>query len=113
MCIYLYTVPLVCECQGFTALLFLPVTVSFDPLFYTVTEGVDGVVNLMLVRSGGLTRTIVVSVYLAPGGARGMTHHCLMQYCIFNTIIEQIKFSLTIYTNYVKCDFVATFVWLY
>ena len=93
MCIYLYTVPLVCECQGFTALLFLPVTVSFDPIFYTVTEGVDGVVNLMLVRSGGLTRTVVVSVNLASGTAKGMTHHCLMQYCIFNTMFDSFAFS--------------------
>ena len=53
-----------------------PVTVSFDPTTYTVTEGVDGVANLMLVRSGGLTRTVVVTVTTAAGTATGMTHHC-------------------------------------
>ena len=46
-----------------------PVIVSFDPTTYTVTEGVDGVANLMLVRSGNLT---------APGTAKGMTHHSLL-----------------------------------
>ena len=53
-----------------------PVIVSFDPTTYTVTEGVDGVANLMLVRSGGLTRTVVVTVTTVAGTATGMTHHC-------------------------------------
>ena len=53
-----------------------PVSVSFDPTTYTVTEGVDGVANLMLVRSGGLTRTVVVTVTTAAGTAMSMTHHC-------------------------------------
>ena len=53
-----------------------PVIVSFDPTTYTVTEGVDGVANLMLVRSGGLTRTVVVTATTAAGTAMGMTHHC-------------------------------------
>ena len=52
------------------------VTVSFNPTTYTVTEGVDSVANLMLVRSGGLTRTVVVTVTTAAGTAMGMTHHC-------------------------------------
>ena len=47
------------------------VTVSFDPTTYTVTEGVDDVANLMLVRSGGLTRTVVVTVTTAAGTAMG------------------------------------------
>ena len=51
---------------------------SFDPTTYTVTEGVDGVANLMLVRSGGLTRTVVVTINIATGTAMGMTHHCLL-----------------------------------
>ena len=56
------------------ALYFLSVTVSFDPTTYTVAEG-DGVANLMLVRSGGLTRTVVVTVTTAAGTAMGMTHY--------------------------------------
>ena len=85
------------------------VTVSFDPTTYTVTEGVDGVANLMLVRSGDLTRTVVVTVTTAAGTATGMTHHCLLQYCnIYSTMIE--KFSITMYMNSL---FVAAFVWLY
>ena len=52
------------------------VTVSFDPTTYTVTEGVDGVANLMLVRSGGLTRTVEVTVTTVADTATGMTHHC-------------------------------------
>ena len=47
------------------------VTVSFDPTTYTVTEGVDDVANLMLVRSGGLTRTVVVTVTLGSASAMG------------------------------------------
>ena len=57
-----------------------PVIVSFDPTTYTVTEGVDGVANLILVRSGYLTRTVVVTVTNAAGTAMGMTHHCLLQH---------------------------------
>ena len=58
------------------------VTVSFDPTTYTVTEGVDNVANLRLVRSGGLTGAIVVTVTTASGTAMGMTCHCLQQYCV-------------------------------
>ena len=62
----------------------LSATVFFNPTTYTVTEG-DGVVaDLMLVRSGGLARTVVVSVSIASGTAMGMTHHCLLQYCVCN-----------------------------
>ena len=62
-------------------MLFVSVTVSFDPTTYTVTEGVDNVANLMLVRSGDLTKTVVVSVTTAAGTAMGMTHHCLLSHC--------------------------------
>ena len=72
----------------------------------------DGVVNLMLVRSGGLTRTVVVTVTTASGTAMGMTHHCLLQYCIYNTMIE-LENQVQSNHNNVKCVFVATFVWLY
>ena len=48
-------------------LYFLSVTVSFDPITYTVTEGKDDVVNISLVRSGDLTRTIVVTVTTVAG----------------------------------------------
>ena len=59
-----------------------PVTVSFDPTTYTVTEGVDNVANLMLVRSGSLNKTVVVTVSTASGTAMGITHHCLLQNCV-------------------------------
>ena len=61
-------------CKFQHALHFFSVTVSFDPTTYTVTEG-DGFANLMLVRSGGLTRTVVVTVTTAAGTATGMTHY--------------------------------------
>ena len=51
----------------------LPVSVSFDPTAYTVTEGVDATSELMLVRSGDLNREVVVSVSTMPGTAIGMT----------------------------------------
>ena len=70
------------------ALYFLSVIVSFDPTTYTVTEGVDGVANLMLVRSGGLTRTVVVTVTTVAGTATGMTHHCLLPHCIRHALLE-------------------------
>ena len=54
------------------ALYFLSVTVSFDPTTYTVTEGEDVVANLKLVRSGDLTRTVVVTVTATTGTAMGM-----------------------------------------
>ena len=88
------TVPLVCGC---TLVVFFSVTVCFDPITYTVTEGVDDVANLRLVRSGGLSRTVVVTVNLASGSAMGMTCHCLLQYCVH-------KFSITMYM-YMKSVF--------
>ena len=53
--------------------IFLLVIVSFDPTSYTVTEGIDGTVELMLVRSGNLNREVVVSVTTTPATAIGMT----------------------------------------
>ena len=50
----------------------LPVSVSFDPTAYTVTEGVDATAELMLVRSGD-NREVVVSVSTMSGTAIGMT----------------------------------------
>ena len=47
------------------------VTVSFDPTTYTVTEGVDVVANLRLIRHRVLTET-VVTVTITAGTARGM-----------------------------------------
>ena len=51
--------------------------VSFDPTTYTVTEGVDDVANLTLVKSRIITETVVVTVTTAVGTAMGMTHHCI------------------------------------
>ena len=48
---------------------------SFDPTTYTVTEGEGVIANLMLVRSGDLTRTVVVNVTTAAETAMGMTNH--------------------------------------
>ena len=53
--------------------IFLLVIVSFDPISYTVTEGIDGTAELMLVRSGNLNREVVVSVTTTSGTAIGMT----------------------------------------
>ena len=38
----------------------------------------DGVANLMLVRSGDLTRAVVVTVTTAAGTATGMTHNSVL-----------------------------------
>ena len=51
----------------------LPVSVSFDPTAYTVTEGVDATAELMLVRSGDLNREVVVSVSTFDETTIGMT----------------------------------------
>ena len=56
---------------------FLSVTVSFDPTTYTVAEGEGVVANLKLVRSGDLSRTVIVNVTAATGTAMGMnTIYC-------------------------------------
>ena len=51
-------------------MLTLPVFVSFDPISYTVTEG-DGFAELILIRSGDLSRATVVTVTTADGTATG------------------------------------------
>ena len=79
--------------QFFLSLL---VTVFFDPTTYTVTEGEGVVADLMLVRSGGLARTVVVSVNIVSGTAVGMTQHCLLQYCVYNT---QTRKSIPLYSK--------------
>ena len=50
------------------------VFVSFDPVSYTVTEGVDGAVELILVRSGDLSRATVLTITTADGSAIGMMY---------------------------------------
>jgi CUB/sushi domain-containing protein len=47
----------------------LAVLVSFAPTAYTVTEGMDGFVTLMLVRTGDLSRTTLVTVTTAAESA--------------------------------------------
>ena len=47
--------------------------VSFDPTSYTVTEGEDDFVQLMLVRSGDLSRATVVTVTTEDDSATGIT----------------------------------------
>ena len=48
--------------------------VEFDPTAYNVTERVDDFANLMLVRSGDLSRVTVVTVTTVSGSATG-NHH--------------------------------------
>ena len=43
-----------------------------------MTEGVDRCADLMLIRRGGLARTIDVTVTPVPGTAEGIT--CMMSY---------------------------------
>ena len=50
----------------------LLVLVSFDPTFYSVTEGVDDNAILRLVRTGDLSRETVVTVNPTPGSALGI-----------------------------------------
>ena len=49
----------------------LVVIVSFQPMAYTVTEGVDGFSELTLVRSGRTESVARVTVNTAPGLAEG------------------------------------------
>ena len=46
--------------------------VSFNPTSYTVTEGVDRAAELVLVTSGDLSRTTVVTVSTEAGTATGV-----------------------------------------
>ena len=52
------------------------VMVSFDSTAYTVTEGVDPTVELMLIRGGDLNRVVVVTVTTVPATANGMIRIC-------------------------------------
>ena len=47
-------------------------TVSFNPTSYTVTEGLNPTADLMLVRSGGLGRSVTLTVTTTAGSAAGM-----------------------------------------
>ena len=47
-------------------------TVSFNPISYTVTEGLNPTADLMLVRSGDLGRSVTVTVTTRVGSAAGM-----------------------------------------
>ena len=60
--------------------IFLLVNVSFDPTSYTVTEGIDGTAELMLVRSGNLNREVVVSVTTTSGTAIGTVECGIYEY---------------------------------
>ena len=51
--------------------------VDFDPILYTVTEGVDGVAVLTLVRSGDLTGETTIDLSFTSGTASG---RCLLTY---------------------------------
>ena len=55
-------------------MLYYSVIVSFDPTDYTVTEGVDGVANLRLIRTGDIIRETVVTVTTIQGSADGIHH---------------------------------------
>ena len=66
--------------------IFLLVMVSFDPTSYTVTEGIDGTAELMLVRIGNLNREVVVSVTTTSGSAIGMTELGIYAYRICRSI---------------------------
>ena len=59
---------------------FLLVNVSFDPTSYTVTEGIDGTAELMLVRRGNLNREVIVSLTTTSGTAVGMTEWGIYAY---------------------------------
>lgn len=71
--------------------MFHAVTVSFNASTYTVTEGEGDVLNLGIVRRGGLSRTVVIAVTTAAGTAMGMqpspTHHCVLKHCVLHLIV--------------------------
>ena len=50
---------------------------SFAPTTYTVREGVDEYADLMLARSGDLTRNTTVTVIIFDGSAKGMLYKAL------------------------------------
>ena len=57
------------------ALHFFSVSVSFAPTNYTVTEGVDEFVELILVRSRDTNRSTTVTVCTESGTAVGMAEY--------------------------------------
>ena len=62
--------------EVYNALCFISVNVSFNLTTYTVTEGTDDVANLVLVRSGKLSRTVVVTFTTAAETATaGSDYH--------------------------------------
>ena len=69
--------------------IFLLVIVSFDPTSYTVTEGINGTAELMLVRSGNLNERVAVSVLTMLGTAIGMAEWNVYLYlCIVANILS-------------------------
>ena len=64
--------------EFYNALHIVSVIITFDPTAYTVTEGVDSDTNLLIRRSGDLTRTVVVTVTTTEGTATGMTHNSVL-----------------------------------
>ena len=71
----------------------LLVLVSFDPTFYSVTEGDDDNAILRLVRSGDLSRDTVVTVNPAPGSALGID--LLLQGLTNSTTVSHLQLHQT------------------
>ena len=67
-------------------------TVSFNPATYTVTEGKDSVVELVLVRSGDSSRTVVITLTTGAGTAMGMqlpfTQYCIPTYVLHFILLD-------------------------
>ena len=73
---------------------------SFDPTTYTVPEGEGVVANLKLVRSGDLTRTVVITVTAATGTAMGMNAILVVSVPIFLNGIHMLE--IVPYHEYLK-----------
>ena len=74
-CTYMYVYVTRCfdhQCLHSYPYPYTPVTVSFDPTSYIVTEGEGEVANLSLVRCGDIGVTFVVTVTTTAGTAKGM-----------------------------------------
>ena len=65
-------------CHTYPKILIFLVVISFEPTSYTVTEGDDGFAELILVRSGYLNRTTIVTVTTADGSATGKNKTILL-----------------------------------
>ena len=74
--------------------------VQFDPITYTVTEGLDEFAVLQLIRSGVLTGSSVVTVTTQQGTASGMINeYNLLTKCFYfysNMILFLICYDLYI-----------------